>query len=49
VEHLEKALTNTEEILSKYVNEAESARTEMDDLKAILYLKFGSSINLEDK
>lgn len=49
MESLEKAKTLTQEALDKYIEELETARTEMDELKKILYLKFGSSINLEDK
>lgn len=49
VEHLEKAKELTEAALAKYIDEAESARAEMDELKKELYAKFGSSINLEDK
>ena len=48
-EHLEKAMKISEEFLKKYVDEAESVRGEMDDLKKTLYSKFGSSINLEDQ
>ena len=49
MENLEKAKKLTEEALAKYVDEAESTRAEMDELKKALYLKFGTSINLEDK
>jgi len=49
MEHLEKASDATNELLSKYIEEAESTRTEMDELKKILYAKFGTSINLEDR
>lgn len=49
MESLAKAKTLTQEALDKYIEELESARTEMDELKKTLYLKFGSSINLEDK
>ena len=49
IESLEKAKTLTEEALAKLVEESEQTRSEMDSLKKILYGKFGSSINLEDK
>ena len=49
IESLEKAKTLTEEALAKLVEESEITRSEMDSLKKILYGKFGSSINLEDK
>ena len=49
VEHIEKSTQYTEDLLAKYIDESESARTEMDELKKALYAKFGSSINLEDK
>ena len=49
MEHLEKASDATNELLSKYIEEAELTRTEMDELKKILYAKFGTSINLEDR
>ena len=46
---MERAKQLTEEALAKYIAEAESSRVEMDELKKVLYAKFGSSINLEDK
>jgi len=49
MEHLEKASDATNELLSKYIEEAESTRTEMDELKKVLYANFGTSINLEDR
>jgi hypothetical protein len=49
MEHLEKASEVTNQLLTKYIEEAEATRTEMDELKKVLYSKFGSSINLEDK
>jgi prefoldin subunit 4 len=49
IESLEKAKTLTEEALAKLAEESEITRSEMDSLKKILYGKFGSSINLEDK
>ena len=49
MENLEKAKDLTEESLSKLVEESEQTRSEMDELKRVLYAKFGSSINLEDK
>ena len=49
VEHLEKSTKMTEDMLAKYVDEAESARVEMEALKKVLYAKFGANINLEDR
>jgi prefoldin subunit 4 len=49
VEHLDKARELSQQFLTKYVDEAETIKSEMDDLKKTLYSKFGSSINLEDK
>jgi prefoldin subunit 4 len=49
MEHLENTSKATNELLSKYIEESESIRNEMDELKKILYSKFGSSINLEDR
>jgi prefoldin subunit 4 len=49
IESLEKAKKLTEEALGKLVEESEQTRLEMNDLKKILYGKFGTSINLEDK
>jgi prefoldin subunit 4 len=49
MEHLEKASEATNQLLTKYIYEAEATRTEMDELKKLLYSKFGSSINLEDR
>ena len=48
-ESLEKAKNLTEEALSNLIQESEKTRLEMDELKKVLYGKFGSSINLEDK
>jgi chaperonin cofactor prefoldin len=48
-ESLEKAKMLTEEALGKLVDEAEKIRSELDELKKLLYAKFGSSIYLEDK
>ena len=49
MDNLEKASEATNELLQKYIDEAESTRAEMDELKKELYSKFGSSINLEDR
>ncbi len=49
VEHLDKARELSEQFLTKYVDEAETIKSEMDQLKKTLYSKFGASINLEDK
>ena len=49
MESLEKAKALTEEALDKFIEELERTKTEMDELKKTLYLKFGASINLEDK
>lgn len=48
MEHLEKASENSKSLLASRESEVESLRTELGDLKKILYAKFGSSINLED-
>lgn len=46
---LERAKKLTDEMLAKHLEENSLVRTEMEELKKILYSKFGSSINLEDK
>lgn len=49
VEYLEKAVDVSEDFLRKYVDEYDTLRLEMEDLKKSLYAKFGTAINLEDK
>ncbi len=48
MEHLEKATEISKSLLASRESEAEAIRSELGDLKKILYGKFGSSINLED-
>lgn len=49
MQQLDKAKELTESMLITYIEEFESLRNEMDELKKALYAKFGASINLEDK
>ncbi len=46
--HLEKASEISKSLLNARETESEELRTSLNDLKKILYAKFGSSINLED-
>mmetsp|Transcript_70297 Transcript_70297/g.121826 ORF Transcript_70297/g.121826 Transcript_70297/m.121826 type:complete len:127 (+) Transcript_70297:84-464(+) len=46
-EHLSKLAEQAESKLTESVDEIEAVKTEMGDLKKVLYGKFGTSINLE--
>ena len=48
MEQIEKANEIAKSLLASRESESESLRTELADLKKVLYAKFGSSINLED-
>ena len=48
MEHLEKASEISKSLLENRETEVETLRSELGELKKILYAKFGSSINLED-
>ena len=48
-EYLDNVKSTTEAELQTKADECESIKSEMDALKAELYTKFGSSINLENK
>jgi prefoldin subunit 4 len=48
-EYLDDIKSKTETEMKEKADECESVKTEMDALKAELYTKFGSSINLESK
>lgn len=46
-DHLSKLTEQDEARLTECIDEIETVKTEMGELKKVLYAKFGSSINLE--